>query len=64
MLLVRDYMSEVLITLSAPKDHIIASDIAEATTVLRVVNFARELRFFRVALEGDALQAIQTLKNT
>jgi hydroxymethylpyrimidine/phosphomethylpyrimidine kinase len=60
MLLVRDNMNEVLITLLAPKYHIIAPNIAKATTVLQVVNFARELRFFRVALEGDALH---TLKN-
>ena len=55
MLLVRDSMSEVLIILSALKHHIIESDIAKAMTVLWVVNFAQELRFFRVALEGDAL---------
>lgn len=41
--IVRDSMGEVLASLSAPKDHIIALDIAEATVVLRAAIFCREL---------------------
>jgi hypothetical protein len=35
--IIRDYVSEVMTTLSEPKYHIIAPDIGEATATLRVV---------------------------
>jgi hypothetical protein len=54
-IIVRDSMEEVLATLSKPKDYIIGPDIAEAKVVLRVVQFCRELSFYRVALEVDTL---------
>lgn len=60
--IVRYNMGEVLATLSAAKDYIIALDIAEASAALRASNFCRKLGLHRVILEGDALQVVQTLR--
>jgi hypothetical protein len=35
----------------------------DARRALRVVNFSRELGFYKIILEGDALQIMQALKN-
>jgi hypothetical protein len=59
--IVRDGMGEVKATLSAPEDHIIEFNIVEAFAALRAINFCRELGFYRVILEGDALQVMQVL---
>jgi hypothetical protein len=58
-IIVKDSMGKVLATLSAPKDHIIAPDIAQATVALWVAIFCKELDLQRVILEGDALQVVQ-----
>lgn len=57
--IVCDNMGEVLATLLDPKAYIIAPNIAEATSVLQAVNFTRELGFYKVVLEGDAIQVVQ-----
>jgi ribonuclease HI len=49
---------------SAPKNHIIAPDIAEAVAALRAVTFCRERGFSKVVLEGDALQVVNALKSS
>lgn len=54
--IIKDSKGEVLATLSGPKDHIIALEIAEAMVALRAVNFSLKLGFYKVILEGDALQ--------
>ena len=56
--IVRDSMGDVLATLLAPKDYIIKLDIAKAMEALRVVQFCGEVGFYRVVLEGDALQVV------
>lgn len=59
--IVRDSMGEVLATLSAPKEHIIALDIAEATAALSAITFIRELGLYKVVMEGDVLIVVQAL---
>lgn len=56
--IVRNSMGEVLATLSTPKDYIIEPDIAEAIAALRATQFCHELGFYKVILEGDALQVL------
>lgn len=53
-IIIRDSMGEVLATLSAPKEFIITPDIAKATATLRLVQFTRDLGFYKLVLEGDA----------
>lgn len=57
-----DGMDTVLATLSQPKDYIITPDIVEATAAQMVALFNRELRFYKVVLEGDIFQIVQALK--
>jgi hypothetical protein len=59
--IIRDSKGEVLTTLVEPKDHVIALDVVEAMSSLRVVNFSYELGFYRISLEGDVLQIVQAL---
>jgi len=59
--IIRDSKGELLATLSEPKDHIIAPEIAEAISALRAVHFSHGLGFYKVILEGDALQIVQAL---
>lgn len=59
--IIRYSKGEVLATLFELKDHIIASEIAETIAALRAINFSRELDFYKVILEGDALQIVQAL---
>jgi hypothetical protein len=61
--ILQDCNGEVLATLSAPKDFIIAPEIAEATAALRAAYFCQELGFSHIILEGDALQVVQALAN-
>jgi hypothetical protein len=49
----------ILATLSEHKDNIIAHEIVEAMAALRVVNFNRELGFYKVIVEGDAFKIMQ-----
>lgn len=48
-------MSEVLASLSAPKDFIITPDIAEATMALRAMLLTCDLGFYKIVLEWDTL---------
>jgi hypothetical protein len=61
-IIIRDCKHEVLATLSEPNDHIIAPEIVETIPSLRAVNFSRKLGFYKVILEGDALQIVHALK--
>jgi hypothetical protein len=59
--IIRDSKGEVLTILAEPKDHVIALDVVEAMSALRVVNFIYKLGFYRISLEGDVLQIVQAL---
>lgn len=61
VVIIRDYVEEVLATPIAPRQHIIDLAITKATTTLRAVIFTRKLRFQKVKLEGNALQLVQAL---
>jgi ribonuclease HI len=61
-IIIRDSMGATMTTLSKPKDYIVALDIAEAMAVLRALHFSRELGFYMVILEGDALQVVHALE--
>jgi hypothetical protein len=54
--IVRDHEGEVLVTLLAPRQHIIDPVMPEAMTTLRATFFARELRHQHIELEGEAIQ--------
>lgn len=56
--IVRDNNGEVLATFSAPKAHIIDPVIAKASAALRAITLLRELCFYKVIMEGNALQII------
>ena len=60
--IVRDGMGEVLATLLSLRDHITELDVAKTIGALRAVHLCHELGFYRVILEGDVLQVVQTLK--
>jgi ribonuclease HI len=61
---IRDSNGEVVATVSSPRNHITAPDIAEAVAALRAVTFCREVGFSKVVLEGDALQVVHALKSS
>jgi hypothetical protein len=60
--IIRNRMGEELATLIELKDYIIAPDVVEATVVLRATKFNSELEFYKVFLDGYALQIVQKLK--
>jgi hypothetical protein len=60
-IIIKDSKCEVLVHFAEPKDHIIVSNVAEVMAALRGVNFICELRFYKIILEGGALQIVQAL---
>jgi len=60
--IISDSKCEVLVTFFEHKDHIIALEIAKAMAALKAVNFNHKLSFYKVILEGDALQMVHALR--
>lgn len=49
--IIRDKMGEVLVTLSEPKEYIIAPDVTKTMATLRAVKLSSKLSFYKVVLE-------------
>jgi hypothetical protein len=60
--IIRDRMGKELATLLELKDYIIAPNVAETIVVLSATKLNSELGFYKVFLEGNALQIVQKLK--
>ena len=56
--IVCDLIGEVLATLQSSKGNITNPLVAEFVAALRAINFAKEMRWNKVKLEGDALYVV------
>jgi ribonuclease HI len=63
-LIIRDFEGIVLAAQSTTKNFLVTPEVAEALTALHDVETCKELGFYDIILEGDALQIVNPIKVT